>query len=361
MENDHLRLWLPPVACTFIGIILVLCGILIRPEASEHYAPANLASEATLLSSDISAGTATSDMTNSDRTRPDRTNSSSNAQSREFFHQLLLELGLACIVGAIVSITIEAYMRDQKKKEDRIYEERIHKNIFEALFETALPSELVAEMYKSLFVPKFIREQLEINFTFRHLTDEEKQAAPGDDLLVIQQTVKFNARNTTGRSVTHSVAAREYMLIDHPSFKAPFKEFRMKGSTEGDTVHLAGDTLASLVIKPTEDKTWYDLSRQSVTVHPNEYAHTCSVVEKVCRYEDTKTWITKYAASGLKLTVTLLAKDLYEALIFSVDQSHREELKKADSSAVKSPMSYQWDLNHPILPYQGIMLHWRKK
>lgn len=77
--------------------------------------------------------------------------------------------------------------------------------------------------------------------------------------------------------------------------------------------------------------------------------------------EKTKTWITKDPAKNLELTMSLTDKSLYDKLEFSVDQSHRRDLKLSDSSAAKSSMSYEWIINSPILPKQGIIIHWRPK
>jgi hypothetical protein len=317
-----LRLWLPVILSVLLGAAFVLWAVVIKLTPST----------------------------------PD------DAWTREFGHLFFLELGMGLIVGSVLALTIERYMRYQKQVEDRREEEKIRKNVFDALFGTAVSGELVTEMYKALFEPHFSREQLEIRFVFRELTAEEMSHTSEHDLIVLQQIVSFRARNLTDQVVNHTIFAREYLLIEHPDFKIPFKEFRMKGSDQ--TIHLKGTGLLEVVDRSTgaeESEMWHTMGPLTVSVDPKAVAEVCTVVEKVCRDTDTKTWITKHAAENLTLKVALANRQLYEALEFAVDQSHRQKLKKSDSSAVESAMSYEWTLDCPVLPCQGIILHWRRR
>jgi hypothetical protein len=317
-----LRLWLPAILSLVLGAAFVLWAVVIK----------------------LAPGT------------PD------DAWAREFGHLFVLELGIGLIVGSVLALTIERYMRYQKQLEDKQEEDKIRRNIFEALFETAVSGKLVTEMYKALFEPHFSREQLEIRFVFRELTAEEMSHTSEHDLIVLQQIISFRARNLTDRIVDHTILAREYLLMDHPDFKIPFKEFWMKGSDR--TLHLKGTSLLEVVDKrkeADESDMWHTMGPLTVSVDPKAVAEVCTVVEKVCRDTDTKTWITKHAAENLTLKVALANRQLYEALEFAVDQSHRQKLKRSDSSAVESAMSYEWTLDCPVLPCQGIILHWRRK
>lgn len=315
-----LRLWLPVILSLVLGAALILWAVIIK-------------------------------LTNS-----------TGELMNELWHLFILELGIGLIVGSVLALTIERYMRYQKQLEDKQEEEKIRRNIFEALFETAVTPELVKEMYKALFEPKFTREQLEVRFVFRELTEEETTHADEKDLIVLQQIVSFRARNLTDRIVDHTVLAREYLLIEHPDFTIPFKEFRMTGSDR--TIHLKGKEILAFVDKSKgieESEMWHTMGPLTVPVNPKDVAEVCVVVEKVCRDTDTKTWITRHAAENLSLKVAMFSKRLYDTLEFTVDQSHRQALKRSDNSAVVSQMAYEWTLNCPVLPSQGVILHWRRK
>jgi hypothetical protein len=274
---------------------------------------------------------------------------------RDLVHLFLLELGIGLIVGAVISVTIERYMAKRKGEADELREEKIRRNVFEALFETAIPREFVKEMYKSLFEPRFLREHLEIRFEFRPLQDGNP--ATSKDLLILKQIVSFHARNITDTPADHTVIAREYMLIEHPMFKTPFTEFRIKGSDK--TIHLKKADIQSQEEKP--DPFWHRIGPLVVKVGPNDAAEVCVVVEKICRTADTKTWITRHAAKNLRIVVAVDDLELYDHLEFTVDQSHRLDLAKTDSSQVVSQRIHEWLLTSPVLPFQGIILHWRPK
>jgi hypothetical protein len=289
--------------------------------------------------------------------------------SGEFWHLFFLELGLGFVVGCVVSLTIERYMDYQKRRELLEQEQEIKTDVFEALFGTALPKPLIQEMYEAIFVPKFVRENFRITFTFRPLTDaEEEQFRPADTgppaegLLVIQQVVSFRAQNTTNQRVDYNAEPGEYMLVEHPAFPTPFREYRM--SCGLDEQHLQGDDIVAASRRnrrPEDGDIWHGLGRLTLKVPPGGHVDVCSVVEEVCRYADTKTLRTTQPADGIGLTVVIKDRRLYETLEFGVDQAHRMNLARLDSSELKASMTYQWELPYPILPSQGVMLHWRPK
>jgi hypothetical protein len=286
-----------------------------------------------------------------------------SGKEETYWDAFFLELGLGFQVGCVISLTIETYMRFREKKEDVAREERVNRNIFEALFRTALPPELVQEMYAALFNPKFVREDLRVTYTFSPLIKKEGKPDFVQDLLVLQQIVSYTARNVIDKTAKHSVRSKEYLLLEYPGFDSPFKQFHMRGSDARAAIHLTGNEIREVVMNYSaheKDKIWYTLGERTVEVLPGECAEVRTVVEKVCRYADTKTWITKTAAKNLTLSVVVTDEKLYEELEFSVDQSHRQDLTLKPHDP-KNPMSYEWSLDYPILPNQGIILHWRPR
>lgn len=292
------------------------------------------------------------------------------AQGWEVLHSLVLELGLGFVVGFFISVTIEFYMRNRKRIEDQRALDEIKENIFLHLFRTALPPELVTEMYRALLVPKFVREDLQVKFTFRPLSEDQKKKVRDESMLIVQRVVAFRARNMTDMLVDHSVEPMETVLIDHPDAKSPFKEFLMKGSF--DAIHLKTDEEIENAIKKHRDEmrsnkgndydqkvseVWRSLGKQTVKVRSKDYAEVCLVTEEVCRCADTKTWNSKYAAKSLRLIVVVMDTHLHDKLEFTVDQSHRQELRLTDSSSDAKT----WVLDYPVLPDQGIMVHWRPR
>jgi hypothetical protein len=279
-------------------------------------------------------------------------------------HFLLLEIGIAFITGCVIAGTVEVFMRNRGERTQEQYKIEIAESVFKALFRTAIPEELVSEMYLALFVPKFVREEIEIRYRFEPL-----KVQPGLPLdarkLRVHQEISFQALNVTDTTVNHTSAPREDILIADPdNVETPFKEFLMEivgadNSSGRQKIHLQEP--AELREATTRDGMRYQLKTQTLySVRPRQSVRVLLAIDKICRYADTDTWVTSYSAKGLRLSVEVAGNPRPD-LEFWVDQSHRQKLIRVPQSERKNGLSQEWRLNFPILPYQGVMLRWRPK
>src|SRR5437763_15863858 len=108
-------------------------------------------------------------------------------------------------------------MRGKQNSEDTKREKEMQSNIFMALFRTALPDDLVHEMYQMLFTRRFIRQNLEIAIKLRPLTADEQKKCSVPTPLVLTQTVTYNAKNISDDWASHHVSPQEYALFSHPT------------------------------------------------------------------------------------------------------------------------------------------------
>jgi hypothetical protein len=276
----------------------------------------------------------------------------------EKLRSVVLELGIGFVVGAIVAATIESYMRRKQKIEDTKREREMESNIFMALFRTALPDDLVHEMYQMLFTRRFIRQNLEIAIKLRHLTADEQKKCSVPTALVLTQTVTYNAKNISDGWASHRVSPQEYALIPHPTISHPFKSFTATCGSQIESLDSEA-RFKGLVTNPGNG-IWYYLEAPNVNVPKDDVVTVVSTVELICRETDIKTWLTYYPAERLKLTVEL-EKGLQDQLEFAVDQSHRLSLEPDDGKTSDGRTIYGWKLEKPILPHQGIILYWRPK
>jgi hypothetical protein len=279
--------------------------------------------------------------------------------SYEKLRSVVLELGIGFVVGAIVAATIESYMRSKQKIADTKREREMESNIFMALFRTALPDDLVHEMYQMLFTRRFIRQKLEIAIMLRPVTPDEQKTCSVPDALVLTQTVTYEAKNISDGLASHHVSPQEYALIPHPTLNHPFKTFT--ASCPGvSPVNL--DTAASFKGRVTnpDEGIWHYLEAPTIEVPKDRVVTVISTIELICRKIDIKTWLTYYPAERLRLTVSL-DKALQGQLEFAVDQSHRLSLEPFTETGADGSTIYGWKLEKPILPHQGIILYWRPK
>lgn len=283
---------------------------------------------------------------------------------KDLLHFLLLEIGIAFITGCVIAGTVEVFMRNRGERTQEQYKIEIAESVFKALFGTAISDELVSEMYLALFVPKFVREEIEIKYRFEPL--KVQPALPLDARkLRVRQEISFRALNVTDTTVNHTTAPREDLLIADPDNPAtPFKEFLMEivgagnSSKAGQRIHL--QEVEELRKATTREGMRYQLKPQTLEVGAGHSVRVLLVIEKICRYADTDTWVTSYSAKHLKLSVEV-AGNPFPDLEFSVDQSHRQKLVRVPESERRNASSYEWRLDFPILPYQGVMLRWRPK
>ena len=276
----------------------------------------------------------------------------------EKLRSVVLELGIGFVVGAIVAATIENYMRGKQKIEDTKREKELESNIFMALFRTALPDDLIHEMYEMLFTRRFIRQKLEIAIKFRPLTADEQEKCNVPDALVLTQTVTYDAKNISDSLASHHVSPQEYALIPHPVLSHPFKTFIGTCGLKTETLDSEAQ-FKDLVTNPGNG-IWFYLKAPKINVPKDSVVTIVSTIELVCRTTDIKTWLTYYPAERLTLTVEL-DKALQDHLEFAVDQSHRLALEPDNSKTSDGRVIYGWKLEKPILPHQGIILYWRPK
>jgi len=284
---------------------------------------------------------------------------------KELWHYLVLEIGIALITGCVIAGTVELFIKTRGERAQEQYKQEIAANVFKALFATAIPDELVGEMYTALFVPKFVREEIEIKYRFEPL--EDQPGLPRDARkLRVRQEIWFRAINVTDTTVNHSSTPREDILIMDPvNPYTPFKEFLMEivdtknPGKPGQKIHLQEP--GELVSATSNEGMRYKLKTQTLEkVAPGQSVHVLLVIEKVCRYADTDTWVTAYSAKNLKLSVELTGNPPPD-LEFYVDQAHRHSLVPIPESTRRHALSYEWRLNYPILPHQGVMLRWRPR
>ena len=276
----------------------------------------------------------------------------------EIGRSLVLEIGIAFVVGGLVAISIERYMEERKNAEELARERRIEKNIFQYLFQTALSPDLVNEMYQMLFTRKFIRQNLTIAFKLRHLNEEEQKDCKELGLLVLTQKVTYDAKNVTDQAAMHHVSPQEYTLVPHPMYLQPFKTFSVTCCNVKQEL-VAKQDFAGRVRNP-DGGIWHYLDAPSADVPKDQVVTVVSEVEMVCRETDSKTWLTYYPAEHLTLSVEV-GPDLQDKLEFAVDQSHRLRLTPHDSLTADGRKRFGWVLGKPILPHQGIVLYWRRR
>ena len=268
--------------------------------------------------------------------------------------EVVLEIGIGFVTGAVIGATLENYMRKQDQKHLKDIETRV----FYALFGTALPDSLVKSMYEMLFKRRFVRQKLTITIKLRPLTDLETQKIKNGakDLLVLTQTVSYDALNVSRDKETHQVAPQEFILIPHPDFTQPFCNFT---ATPAKGNAVITDIQSRFSRAP--DNIWYHLKTQDVHVAPGEKLHVVSEVQLVCRDTDMRTWLTYYPADGMTLKVEL-HPELIGQIEFAVDQSNHDALiPDFDPKVSGNRRVYGWELNAPILPFQGLALIWRRR
>jgi hypothetical protein len=216
-------------------------------------------------------------------------------------------------------------------------------------------------MYAALFVPKFVREEIEITYKFEPLG--KQPALPQDARkLRVNQEIRYLARNVIDKPVNHSSTPREDILVCDPENKAtPFKEFLMEivGSNPPQKIHLR--ELGELSAETQNQGMRYTLKTQTLKdVKPGQVVRAVLAIAKICRYADTDTWVTSYPAKQLRIKVDVAGSPPPD-LEFWVDQAHRQKMVPVPESERPKALSYEWRLNFPILPYQGVMLRWRPR
>jgi hypothetical protein len=291
------------------------------------------------------------------------------ASWQSFSRSLAHEVGMALLVAVALTCIVEYFLRRRSQAEHEEYTEELEtrheehkhqleqlhdrhkkdleKDVFLALFGTAIKPDLVEELYRVIFKHKFTRERVLIQYAFSPVDGER-------DRVLVRQEISFDIRNISSEHAVYRFSPYADDLLNRDHEKQPVREFCV--IQDGQVLAALGDGRLLCARKsepPLRYQLCYDGGKPiEIPIKPGTPAHVTYVVEVQMRLTDSHSWVTMHATDGLEVSVKV-----HEALShcrFWLDASHSRPLERV----LSGPTHYSWRLRWAVLPFQGVMLIW---
>ncbi|MGH7171180.1 MAG: hypothetical protein ACRELG_12960 [Gemmataceae bacterium] len=292
----------------------------------------------------------------------------------EFWHLLLLEIGIAIFVSFFIAATLEFILHHRVEEEHKRYmqqQERIHKrqmeeqqrNLFKYLFGFHINPRLGGEIFQTLQdASKFHREYCALLFEFDTLADADRKRYArdckyADELIVVRLRVSYQIHNSAPSPQKFTVEPYFMNPLQLDGMADEFIVFEVNGCEAADKCVEAGvwgeEKLRS---KFTSEGLRRQLHLGDICVNPTRPTHVCYTYRMVMRSTDCHSWISVLPMDSLKIQASIV--DSHLDLDFGVETAHREEVTAFGNARHALSKVWEWHIEDPLLPNQGIILYW---
>ncbi|MEK6262714.1 MAG: hypothetical protein AABP62_29300 [Planctomycetota bacterium] len=296
-------------------------------------------------------------------------------------HVFAHEVGMALLVACIVVPTFEWSLRksehaqqeamrtrdreEQKQRQLQLEadqkrrEEEIRKDIHRFVLGYSIDSDVVRELYSSVFESKLMRENLGVTYEFRSLD-------PNKESLRVRVAVSYRIKNMAKES-------QHYPVVHYFRNVCPAEE-QKDGFTACQVFEYPEDpkTLPAKLIHDFNDekergkfKVVHEGMKHGIAlddaiiIAPGQAIVVKYVYEVSKRFSDVMTYMTTHPAKDFRICA-VLCDDRVSDLEFEVDSAHRLDPIRV-SVPTKNARFYEWKINAAVLPGQGIELSWHQQ
>ena len=269
---------------------------------------------------------------------------------------VLYEIGIALLVFAFVSITVERFARAQIVREFETLIEKstlkheadvgeIKLNVFQHLFGRVIGEDVVKHLMETVFAQNWFRRNLRIEYNFRPCSGDAE----------------------------HLILKADVSYVLHNLFNQP-KEYEFLQYYENFIEHRHSGNLIFFEIrddkKPIVRLTKTDLNKNNPPVfregirHGLQLVQTVScdrplkvqfVYETIRRRCDCEIFVTSIPADGIEVRVN----DPSDSTDFYPDSAHT--LEPVPDSIPPDGTPTHWHIQCPLLPGQGFVLYWKPR
>jgi hypothetical protein len=294
----------------------------------------------------------------------------------EFGHLLLLEIGIAIFVAFFITATLELILHRRVEEENkrhmrelevlhRKHLEDTQRNLFNTLFGFNVNPRLGDEIFQTLQnAGNLYREDCSLMFEFDSLSDDERKRSGHDrkdleELIAVHVTVSYKIRNTSPTSQRWK--ADPYFVnalaLDDPADR--FLVFKVEGCEDAEDCIKAGAVSAEdLRTKFTSKACRRQLDLGYITLGPKRTMQIHYTYRMVKRFTDSHSWLSVLAMDGIRIHAGSVDPRL--GLDFEIESAHRKDVALVGDSRGTSSRFWEWRIEDPFLPNQGIILHWHR-
>jgi hypothetical protein len=272
-----------------------------------------------------------------------------NLYGKQFWSALLTELGTALVVAGILAATVQYVEKKRDQRRFRAERETIKKDVFEHVFGYRLPSGTVEELTNQILWAKFIRKNFRCCYKLERVDDH------GEKFMKVSATFTYDIENRTPETQTFDFqTAIENAPVERLNDHVKFTSVRVLGC-EGTPLEL--DTPEKIAAKVRTDiRHNHQVIQEDISISGYGYASAVVKFDSVKAFEGGVSFLLHRL-----LTVGFYVKvDAPPEVEVSADGYFLTKLKKGPEYDKRSN-TYNWVLDQPILPFQGVYVTWKTK
>ena len=288
--------------------------------------------------------------------------------------ELVREFCVGLFVAVFVAGLFESVMHAQATRAHNQQMAEIHKkheqqmdaiaqNVFPNIFGYEIDKGVIDEVYKSVFRAGLLRKDMCVTYEFRSRAPNEKPTDSGERRLQIRITVSYHIQNRGSDPIDHRIEPYFQELLPLGDTEAKFTAFEVDDE-EGKPVASAAElplTVRRARYANLEERARTLDKPRLVRILPARTVTVRYAYETLRRFTDMAILVTHLPADSLTMKAVLCGDGVSD-LEFAPDASHRQKpvlvsVRNKDDQCGY----YEWKIEKPILPYQGIILHWYQK
>jgi len=261
------------------------------------------------------------------------------------FCNLAAEGGIALIVFAFVSITVEAFARVRVIDEHSRQLREIKESVFYNVLEYAIGRNVLLHLKEHVFSQSWLRTDLQLNYEFK--------ICPGNkEKVIVRTTWSYRIHNLSNSPQEREISHYFQNVSEHDLDKILHFEIR-----DGD------DTICHLEKSGAPiQATVYAQERQrgvnaKVKVMPGRPLTVTFIYDAVRRLEETESVITLTVADSVTVRVQIMDKQI-PSLEFQAESAHVVDPRETGDFPKETTVR-EWRLDGPLLPGHGFILNWR--
>lgn len=271
-----------------------------------------------------------------------------NLYGRQFGSNLLTELGTALLVAGILAATVQYVEKKRDQRRFRAERENIKRDVFEHVFGARLPPGTVAELAKQILEAKFIRKNFRCCYKLERIDDQ------GEKFMKVYATFTYDIENRTPdkQSFTFQTAI-ENAPVERLNDHVKFTSVRVIGCEKPVELDTPGK-IADNVKRDIRHN--HQVIQEDILISGYGSASAVVKFDSVKAFEGGVSFLLHHL-----LTVGFYVKvDALPEVEVSADAYFPTELRKGPEDHERSN-TYNWVLDDPILPNQGVYVTWKSK